>query len=144
VQDKDFQYEFNLVGRFDLETHQVSFSGHVDPLVDTVIDLMDEAETDATTEALAKWLTEGNPIVPPPRADDSIIAELRASLDAEGISAEVVEEKFSVARRANRGQLHPDYVTEQLAKSRERLEKKAAKRAPTDVVTPAEDADTTT
>jgi hypothetical protein len=34
-------------------------------------------------------------------------------------------------------------VNEQLTKSRERLEKKAAKRKPAEVVTPAEDADTT-
>lgn len=138
VQDKDFQYEFNLVGQFDLATHMVSFSGHVDPLVDRAINLMDEAETVETVELLATWLSEGNPIVPPPRADESDVAALRASLDAEGITPDVVEEKFAIARRQNRGQLHPDYVAEQLANSRARIEKKAAKRQ--DVVPPAEDA----
>lgn len=122
IQSDDFQYEFNLVGRFEHETHEVLFSGHVDPLVGQVADLVENG--DEIADVLEKWLSEGDPIEPPATADEGEVAKLRASLDAEGITAERIEHGFGVARRQNRGQLHPDYVAKNLAASEERLAKK--------------------
>lgn len=124
IQSDDLQYEFNLVGRFDVETHDVAWSGHVDPLVDTVSNFADDESAQKAAEALTKWLSEGDPIEPPVEADPKAIEELLASLRAEGFAEELIEEKFGVARRQNRGKLHPDYVAKNLEDSKKRLEKK--------------------
>jgi hypothetical protein len=137
IQSDDFQYEFNLVGRFDQETKDVTFSGHVDPLVETVANLYDATEVAAT---LTKWLSEGDPQEPPEAAPEEAVNELLVSLETEKIAAAVIEEKFALARRENRGQLHPEYVADQLAKSKERLAAKAAKlkaKEPADSAVPA-------
>lgn len=127
VQDKDFQYEFNLVGRFELATHTVAFSGHVDPLIDTEWDL-DQQGSEVATK-LEKWLSEGDPIEPTKKAEPAEIEKLRASLLAEGIKAERIESGFVTARHDNNGFLHPDYVAEQLSKSVDRVARKAKKAA---------------
>lgn len=114
IQDSELQYEFNLVGQFEQRTHEVTFSGHVDPLVDTVHDLDNDDELDAVCAALEKWLSEGDPIVAPPTADEKEVTKLRGLLDAAGISAEDIEKGFSIARRQNRGQLHPDWVAKKI------------------------------
>lgn len=125
VQDKDFQYEFNLVGRFELATHTVAFSGHVDPLIDTEWDL--DQQGPEVAAKLEKWLSEGDPIKIAEKAAPEEIEKLRASLVAEKFKSDRIEAGFAAAKRDNGGYLHPDYVAEQLAKSEERLAKKAKK-----------------
>lgn len=125
IQSDDLQYDFNLVGNFEQETHTVRWSGHVDPLVDTVSDLGDEESAVATASVLTRWLSEGNPPPPPPEpATDEQVAELVDSLHAEGFNDATIEERFAISRAQHRGVLVPEYVTEQLDKSKERLAKK--------------------
>lgn len=123
MQDGDFQYEFSLVGMFDQKSHEVEWSGHIDSLIDTTSNLVTDA--DEVAEAITGWLSEGEAPAPIEAATDEQIAALTASLAAEGFKPEVIEEKFTVARRANRGKLHPDYVASNLEKSVERLAAKA-------------------
>jgi hypothetical protein len=125
MQDADFQYEFSLAGQIDRASHEVEWSGHIDSLEGTTGNLVDDADEIART--LTGWLSEGEPLVPPEEADTDAVAELLASLTAEGFKPEMIENRFAIARQENRGKLHPDYVAEQLAKSKERLE---AKRTP--------------
>lgn len=142
IQSDDFQYEFNLVGRFEQATHEVEFSGHVDPLGGKIFDLIEAGGEVATI--LEGWLSEGDPVVIP-EADEAEIAKLRASLDAEGITTERIETGFAAARKANRGKLHPDYVADNLARSEGRLEKVrekaalAAQESASDAASPPDD-----
>lgn len=122
IQSDDLQYEFNLVGRFDVTTHEVVFSGHVDPLVDGVYNLLEQG--DEVGDLLAKWLSEGAVPERPPAADPGRVAELRAALDADGFTSEQIEHGFAVARRQNGGELHPEWVEEKLADAIARLKKK--------------------
>jgi hypothetical protein len=125
IQSDDLQYEFTLVGNFEQSTHEVRWSGHVDPLVDTVSNFSDEESATETASVLTKWLSEGNPPPPPPEAaDEKAVAELVKSLHAEGFADALIEERFAVAKAQNRGVLGPEYVGEQLTKSKERLAKK--------------------
>lgn len=125
IQSDDLQYEFNLVGRFEQGTHDVEWSGHVDPLVDTVANFGEESVAAEVAATLTRWLSEGNPPPPPPEAaPEKDVEALRASLLSEDdprITEQTIEEKFAVARRQNRGVISPEYVAEQLAKSKERL-----------------------
>src|SRR5215471_6331941 len=68
IQSDDLQYEFNLVGRFEQGSHDVSFTGHVDPLTDQVTNLGDDAAAKGVADALTTWLTEGNPLPEPEKA----------------------------------------------------------------------------
>lgn len=132
IQSDDLQYEFNLVGRFEQGTHDVEFSGHVDPLVDTIANFGDPVVSEEIAEKLTKWLSEGDPVEPPEAATDEAVAELIASLKSEGnarLTDDVIEETLAKARRLNRGVIHPDYVVEQLAKSKERLATKQRREA---------------
>lgn len=124
MQDADFQYEFSLAGQFDRTTHDVEWSGHVDALEGTTTNLVTDGDT--TIAAIERWLSEGTPIEPIEIADEAEVAKLRAALDAEGFEMERIDAGFAVARRENRGQLHPDYVAEQLKKAEGRLKAKAA------------------
>lgn len=136
MQSDDLPYEFNLIGNFDRATHEVAWSGHVEPLVDTVSNLGDPAQAEKVAADLSKWLSDGNPILPPEEATVESVDELLASLALEPqITSEMIEERFAVAKRQNRGKLHPDWVAKQLEQSQERqaaLEKKrkAAEPAP--------------
>lgn len=121
IQSDDLQYEFNTVVRFDQATHEATFSGHVDPLVDTVHDLHDATEV---AETLTKWLSEGEPPKPPEEADAKAVAELTALLLDEGHAQDVIEQRFAVARSQNRGALHPDYVAENTKNAKQRLQRK--------------------
>lgn len=127
MQDADLQYEFNLVGQFEQRSHECLFTGHVDPLIDTMHDLSNEDDLADVVAKLERWLSEGSPILPPETASESEIAKLRAALDADGVSAEDVEKGFAIARRQNRGQLHPEFVAKKLSDVEERLQ---AKRQP--------------
>lgn len=127
IQDDHLQYEFNLVGRFDLETHDVAFSGHVDPLVDRVANFGDEEQAAGIAATLTKWLSEGNPIEEPSKADPERVEELRKTLVAERnagnarMTDDVIEDVFARARRQNRGFLAPEWVEEKLAEAQKRL-----------------------
>lgn len=126
MQDADFQYEFSLAGQIDRGSHEVEWSGHIDSLEGTTSNLVEDA--DGIAKTLTGWLSEGEPVEPPERADDADVEALRASLLSENdpkITAAVIEEKFAVARRGNRGALSPAYVLDALAKSQKRLEAKA-------------------
>lgn len=123
MQDADFQYEFSLAGQIDRASHEVEWSGHIDSLEGTTSNLVENVDDIAKT--LTGWLSEGEPQEAPQEATAEATAELVASLVAEGFKADKIEERFAIARRDNRGKLHPDYVVEQFAKSKERLAKKA-------------------
>lgn len=124
TQDDSLQYEFNLVGQLEVGTHDCMLSGHVDALVDTVVNLATDADEVAAT--YTKWLAEGTPIEMPEAAGDEETKELVQSLLAEGIKQEVIDEKFAAARRENRGVLSPAYVADQYGKSQARLARKKA------------------
>jgi hypothetical protein len=128
IQDGDLQYEFNLVGRFDQDTKDVTWSGHVDPLQGTVCNLADDA--DDVVAKLEKWLTEGDPVEPPEAATEENVAALVAILTEEGHKDDVIEERFAVARRKNRGALSPEYVAEQFKNAQERIAAAKKKAAP--------------
>lgn len=121
-QRPNFQYEFNLVGTLEVTSHEVTWSGHVDPLIGQTHNMLQDAQHVADT--YTRWLSEGVNVEPVRAASEQEIAALRASLTAEGISAERIESGFSTARQMNRGKLSPDYVAEQLAGSAKRRERK--------------------
>lgn len=126
IQDGDLQYEFNCVARFEQATHEAMFSGHVDSLQGHVTEMIPPG-VDDVFERLSVWLSEGEPPAPPEAATDEQVEELRASLLAEEKwTAEEIEEKFANHRRTNRGQMHPEYVAENLRLSKQRLARKAA------------------
>lgn len=128
VQSDDLQYEFNLVGNFEQATHDVRWSGHVDPLVDTISNFANDESASSTASTLTRWLSEGNPPPPPPEAaTEKAIAELVESLHEEDFGDDLIQERFAVARAQNRGVLVPEYVAEQLVKSKARLAAKKKK-----------------
>lgn len=134
MQDADFQYEFSLAGQIDRASHEVEWTGHIDALEGTTTTLVGE-DADSVAETVSGWLSQGNPMAEIEAATEEAIAELVASLTAEGIKPEVIEEKFAVARRENRGALHPEYVAKQHEQSKGRIAKKTA--APTPEPEPA-------
>lgn len=121
-QRPNFQYEFNLVGTLEVTSHEVSWSGHVDPLMGQTHNMLQDAQHVADT--YTRWLSEGVAVEPARAASEQEVAALRASLTAEGVSAERIDSGFTAARQLNRGKLSPDYVAEQLAGSMKRREKK--------------------
>lgn len=126
MQDADFQYEFSLAGQIDRASHEVEWTGHVDALEGTTTTLVGE-DCDRVASILSKWLSEGDPIVPPETADEEEVARLREMLILEGVSEDDIEKGFAIARRQNRGQIHPDWIAEKLAAA----EKRAGTREPT-------------
>lgn len=140
TQDKDLQYQFTLIGQFEQKTKTVEFTGHVDALQGTVADLVEDA--DKVAETYADWLSRGTPIEPVPEASREEVDALRTALTEAGFSEDRIEQGFAVARRENRGRLHPDYVAETYAKALQAIaakgKKKTAKKPPTE---PAPDAD---
>lgn len=134
MQDADFQYEFSLSGMIDRASHEVEWSGHVDALEGKTTTLVGE-DADEVAETLSKWLSEGDPIVPPPTADEADVAKLRAILDAEGVSADDIERGFAAARARNRGQLHPEWVAEKIEAAEKRM---GARQGPGDGDEPAQ------
>lgn len=135
IQDADLQYEFNLVGQFEQRTHHCMFTGHVDPLIDTVHDLDDDSDLADVVAKLERWLSEGDPILPPPTADDAAVAKLRAALDAGGLAPEVIEDFLDRGRRRNRGQLHPDWVATKTAEAEAKLAERHGAPTPEPVTT---------
>lgn len=130
IQSDDLQYEFNLVGRFDQETHDVAWSGHIDPLIDTVSNFANEPQTVAVAEAVTKWLAEGVAMPEPPEAaPDEAVDELVLSLRDEGLTEERIQQGLARGRQANRGVLTPEYVAAKLAESKDRIAKKAKESA---------------
>lgn len=128
IQDGDLQYEFNLVGRFDQQTKEVTWSGHVDQLQGTVSNLAEDA--DDVVAKLEQWLSEGDPPAPPEAATDEAIAELRALLEANSnVTDTMIEETFASQRKKNRGVLHPDWVAAQITKQIETAKAAAAAAA---------------
>ncbi len=127
IQDDSLQYEFNLVGRFEVETHECMLSGHVDALVGSVVNFVEDA--DQVAETYTAWLAEGTPIEIPEVAGDDEVKQLVGSLLAEGISQDKIDAGLAVARKDARGVLTPKYVAEQFGKSQKRLERKAAANA---------------
>jgi hypothetical protein len=125
IQSDDLQYEFNLVGRFDQDTKEATFSGHVDPLQGTVHNLVDDG--DAVAAQLMKWLSEGDPPAPPESATEEAIGELVESLKQEGHSRELIDTQFAAVKGKNRGVLPPDWVDRNLTMSKERIAATAPK-----------------
>lgn len=125
IQSDDMQYEFNWVARFDQETKEATFSGHVDALQGVVTAVVDEA-ADRVAETLTKWCSEGEPPEPPAEATQEAIDALTTLLLFEGHTAETIENGYTVARRGNRGRLHPDWVAEKTAAAEDRAVAKAA------------------
>lgn len=134
-----FQYDFNLVGQGDASTKEFTWSGHVDPLLGQSSNMLQDAQHVA--DVYTRWLSEGIAVEPVQTASEEDIEALRASLLAEGVTEERINEGFGVARAGNRGKLHPDYVAKNLANSQKRLAKKAAAGAvdPAEPVTPKPD-----
>lgn len=137
IQSDDLQYDFNLVGQFEQQTHDVRWSGHVDQLVDTTTNFGDEEGAAKTVAALQEWLVRGNPPPElPEAASEDAIAELVAILTAKVkpggerlITDAMIEETFAVARRKNRGVLTAEYIAEQTEKQRPRAKAKDAAEA---------------
>lgn len=127
IQDDGLQYEFNLVGRFEVETHECMLSGHVDALIGTVVDFV--ADADQVAETYTKWLSEGTPIEIPVAATSEEVELLVVSLLEEGIKQATIDEKFAARRREDRGVLSPEYVGDQHKKSVDRLKRKASAKA---------------
>ncbi len=118
MQDADFQYEFSLAGQIDRATHLVDWSGHIDSLEGTTSNLVEDADTIAST--LTGWLSAGEPIVPPEEAEQEAVTallELWAELRPRDWET-LAEDTFTKARRLNRGVLHPDWVAEQTDKAK--------------------------
>lgn len=124
TQDAELQYEFNLVGQLEVGTHDCTLSGHVDGLVDTVVNFSTDA--DEVAAKYTKWLAEGTPIEIPVAAGAEEVKALVQSLLSEGLAEEKVEAGLAAARREARGVLTPEYVATQYAKSQQRLERKKA------------------
>lgn len=117
IQDGDLQYEFNLVGRFEQATKEVTWSGHIDALQDTVSDLVEDGA--AVAAAIEKWLTEGDPVEPPEAAPQEKVDELLSLLKANPqVTDEMIEQNFAKMRAQNRGVLPPDWVEEQIGKQK--------------------------
>jgi hypothetical protein len=133
IQDADLQYEFNLVAQFEQRTHECMFTGHVDPLIDTVHDLDDDGDLADVVKKLERWLSEGDPILPPPTADEGDVAKLRAALDAGGVTSAAIDDFLDKGRRQNRGQLHPEWVATKTAEAEAKLAERrgAPEPAPT-------------
>lgn len=124
VQSDDMQYEFNFVARFEQATKEAEFSGHVDALQGVITQVVGEA-ADRIAETLTSWCSEGEPPEAPVEATAEAIAVLTALLVAEGIAEEKIEQGYTVAKRSNRGRLHPDWVAEKTRAAQERSAKKA-------------------
>lgn len=121
VQDDAIIYEFDVVGDIDAQTHLTTFTNRCDPLVDTTRSLHPGKEV---ADILTEWMSEGRPPEPPPAATDEAVTELVAMLTELDYTAEKIESGLAIARSANRGQLHPDYVSEQAAKLRPKVNRK--------------------
>jgi hypothetical protein len=117
VQSDDILYEFDVVGMVDAGTHDVTFSNRCDPLVDTTRAMV---PGDEVAEILSRWLSEGSPPEPTPVAEPDAVTALVELLLGEGVEAAVIEKGFTAAKRANKGQLHPEWVAEKTAAARER------------------------
>lgn len=124
MQDGDFQYEFSLAASFEQKTHEAELSGHIDSLVGTTTQMVDE-HADAVAEAITGWCSAGEPVAPIEAADRGQVAELVGLLIREGIPEAKIEQGFVLARRENRGQLHPDWVARKTAEASERARKAA-------------------
>lgn len=133
-QRDNFLYNFDVVGDIDAQTHQVTYTNRCRPLVDKtfnlVPDLDDLRAPNEVADILTKWLSEGDPPTPPPTADPDDVSVLRGLLIAEGIDEENIDKGFAVARRANRGELHPDWVTRKTAEAIERANAKTPEPEP--------------
>lgn len=124
IQDDQIAYEFDVVAHMDVASHLATFSNRCDPLVDTVRSLIPGTEV---AEILTDWLSSGEPPAPVEAASDDAVQELVELLAAEGRPQAIIDEKFAVARRENRGKLHPEYVTKNIEAAKKRL---AAKGQP--------------
>lgn len=128
VQDKDLPYEFNLIGSFEQATHLVTFTGHCDLLVGVKrYDMVQEGQ--AVADTYSEWLSDGIKVEATATAAQADVEALLASLKAEGIADEEVASKLRIARQGNRGKLSPEYVEDQLTKSKQRLARKASRQA---------------
>lgn len=124
MQDADFQFEFSLVGMFEQATHDVTWSGHMESIVDTTTQCVGE-QADLLAEKITAWCSKGEPIEAPPAAAAEAVTELVELLTAEGFSDDVIQGKFDVQRKLNRGALHPDYVATNIESAKARAAKKA-------------------
>lgn len=142
-QRDNFPYDYDIEADIDLESHLATFTkarncrALAGKTMSLVPDLDDLRAPNAVADMLSSWLSEGEAPKPPEKADPAAITKLRALLNEDGISDELVDRGFAVARRENRGELHPDYVAEKTAAVVERLEKKQ-KRVAAGTDAPAE------
>lgn len=115
-QRDNFLYNFDIVGDIDADTHLATFTNRCRPLVDKtfnlVPDLDDLRAPNPVSEIITNWLSEGEPPEETKVADVADVENLRSLLLEEGLEEEKIERGFALARRANRGQLHPDWVVE--------------------------------
>lgn len=124
-QRDNFLYNFDVLADIDAQTHLATFTNRCRPLVDKTFNLVPNVDDlnapNIVAEILTTWLSEGDPPTAPEAATEESIEELRKALEEEGFQADVIEERFAKARRSNRGQIHPDYISENLTKSAERV-----------------------
>lgn len=130
VQRDDFPHGFDIEADIDVETHQAkitktrNFPALDQQTVNLVPDPTDLRAQNEVADLISRWLSEGEVPQPPPKADEAAVTKLRALLNEDGVSDELIDRGFAVARRQNRGELHPDYIAEKTAAVVERLEKK--------------------
>lgn len=132
-QRDNFLYNFDVVADIEAETHLATFTNRCRPLVgktfNLVPDLDDLHAENQVANILTGWLSEGDPPEAPQAATEEAIAELRVLLLAEGITEDQVDRGFAVARRENRGKLHPEYIALKKAEAQQRVEEDRAKEA---------------
>ncbi len=130
IQSDDLQYEFNLVGRFEQDTHDVAWTGHIaEGLPELVMNFGVAEQSSAFTEAVTTWLAKGNPLPEPPKAaTDKQVVDLAKSLHDEGFTDEQIDANLARIRKMpeHMGVLPEAWAKEQTKKSRERVKAKKA------------------
>lgn len=129
IQDDNLPYEFDVVAYLD-RTHMATFSNRCRPL-DGKSMTMDDA-----APIVREWLAEGEKAKPPAAADPERVQVLRDLLARKRpeLSAERIEGILGERRAQNRGELHPDYVEEQI-ESLEKLPDKTDEPEPAETTT---------
>lgn len=116
IQRENVEYEFDILGYLDVETHEAQWANRCDPLLGTHSTPRDAAPI------IVEWLANGDPV---PEAEPEAVSKLIALLLEVGNSEERIESGFATARSKNLGRLSPEYVAEQTEKIEELIRKRA-------------------
>jgi hypothetical protein len=114
VQGKGVEYEFDVLGQVDRDTHKITFENRCSALI---------GQTLAVEEAiplLLDWLESGEPDPNMVKASEEKIAELRALLDAEHIDEAVIDDQFARQALRSGGVLTLGWVQEKIQAAHDR------------------------